>query len=172
MPGEMVEQRDGRRVEQRYVVGHSYHARIVMPLQKGLPGVLEERFRVELPIGVAVAEPCGKQAGHRAERQGGRGAAADHAFGRVAVSSCHVAALVSQPGLADSGRANDHQAGLASGVQGLLEDLDFGASADDRPPPHRNCHASSMAARRRNATSQTDSGRQVRIRLSRGADAG
>ncbi len=145
-PGEVAKQRDSGGVEQRHVVGDRHHPVVAMTPKQGQARVLEERFRIHLPASVAVPEPGGKEAGRGAERERGGSPAAGYALRRVAVSRRHLAALVGEPGLADSGRAGDHHAVVPPGGQGLLEHFEVRPPADDRPPLHRNCHASSMAA--------------------------
>src|SRR5260370_16895976 len=55
-------------------------------------------------------------------------------------------ALVGQPGLPDPGRAVYQQARVPVRAQGLLEDLELRAAADQRPPRQRDRHSSQHAS--------------------------
>jgi hypothetical protein len=46
-------------------------------------GLLEQRHRVDLPVGAGLAQPIGQERGHRAQRHQCGGPATRHSFGRV-----------------------------------------------------------------------------------------
>jgi hypothetical protein len=114
----------------------------VVALVQGLAGLLEQRHRVDLPIGAGPAEPAGEQSRHRAQRQQRGGPAAGYPFGRVTARRRLLGALISQPGLPDPSPAVDHQARQLGRAQGPLEHLKLRPPADDRPPRQRDRHSS------------------------------
>ena len=121
MRGQILKEGKGRGIEQGRVIGDGHQAAAVVTLPQGAAGLLQQRHRVDLPVGARTAEAAGQQGGHRAQRQQRRGPAADHPLGRVAARRGLLTALIGQPGLAHSGSAVDQQALQLSRTQGLLE---------------------------------------------------
>ena len=119
--GQVLKEGQGRGIEQRRVIGDEHQAAAAVTLLQGAAGLLQQRHRVDLPVGGRTAEAVGHQGGHRAQRQQRRGPAADHPLGRVAARRGLLTELIGQPGLAHSSSAVDQHALQLSRTQGLLE---------------------------------------------------
>ena len=104
--------------------------------------LLEQRHRVDLPVGAGAAQPASQERGHRAQRDQCGGPAARHPFGRVTGGRRLLSALVGQPGLPDSHPTVDHQAGELARAQRSLEHPELRPAADDRPPLQCDRHTS------------------------------